>query len=273
MPSSLIRSMIEAALAGSSVLLDGFSRLGSLTVSEKGPSDFVSQADVGSEAVIKERLGHAHPGVPFQAEETSEGRISTGARFVIDPLDGTTNFLHGIPHWAISIAFWDDAGPAAGVILDPVKGELFWGERGQGAWVRRVTPGSSQVDRRLAGTTIGDLEHAVVHTGVPHLGRDGHERYLRELAGVMKRVAGIRRLGAAALDFAYVAAGRGEAFFERGLQPWDMAAGIVLVQEVGGVVTDYAGGPDAVSRSEVVTASSPGLHAALMAAIRSESVP
>ena len=258
MPSPLVQSMIAAAQAGARVLLQHFSQLASLTVDEKGPSDFVSQADRGSESAIKEVLGTATPGARFQAEETEQGRAVTGPRFVIDPLDGTTNFLRGIPHFAITIAYVDDTGIVAGIVLDPSRDELFRAERGAGAFLG---------DRRLRASMRGTLESALIHTGVPHRGRGDHDSYLAQLRRVMAEVAGIRRLGAAALDFAYVAAERGDGFFEYGLQPWDMAAGILLVREAGGVVTDLEGGDAMMERSEVIAAGAK-LHAPLLRAVR-----
>jgi myo-inositol-1(or 4)-monophosphatase len=183
--------------------------------------------------------------------------VTTGERFIIDPLDGTTNFLHGIPHFAVSVAYWDDRGPVAGVVLDPCRGEVFSAERGKGARLG---------DRVLRGSSRRTLAESVIHTGVPHRGRQDHERYLKQLASVMKQVAGIRRLGAAALDFAYVAAGRGEGFFEKGLQPWDMAAGMLLVTEAGGVVSDFSNAQGMMQNAEVVTAM-PEVHTLLLACV------
>jgi len=258
---SLQNTIIEAARAGAAVLRERFARLAELEVTEKGPSDFVSAADLASEAAIKAAITAAFPGARFQAEETAEARATSGERFVIDPLDGTTNFLHGIPHFAVSIAFWDDDGARAGVVLDPCRDELFAATRGGGA---ELVTASGR--RKLTGSTRRSLDDSVVHTGVPHRGRSDHARYLRQLEGVMQRVVGIRRLGAAALDLAYVAAGRGEAFFEKGLQPWDMAAGLLLVREAGGVVTDFSGGDDMMRNQEVV-AGMPEVHAALRSAM------
>jgi myo-inositol-1(or 4)-monophosphatase len=254
--------MIAAAEAGAAILRDRFQRLAELTVTEKGPSDFVSAADLASEEAIKRMISAAVPGARFQAEETREGRVATGPRFIVDPLDGTTNFLHGIPHFAVSIAYWDDSGAVAGVVLDPTKNEMFHAERGAGAFLR-----TSSGERRLHGSPHTALTECVVHTGVPHRGRGDHERYLEQLACVMKEVAGIRRLGAAALDFAYVAAGRGEAFFEKDLQPWDMAAGMLLVREAGGVVTDFFGRDDMMENTQVVVAM-PAVHEALLRCVR-----
>ncbi len=231
-------------------------------MTEKGPSDFVSAADLASEETIKRTILADVPNAVFQAEETQAGRVTSGERFIIDPLDGTTNFLCGIAHFAISIAFWDDAGPRAGVVLDPCKEELFVAERGLGAELR-----TKKGSRRLTGSPHRTLAESVIHTGVPHRGRGDHERYLVQLGHVMREVAGIRRLGAAALDLAYVAAGRGEGFFEKDLQPWDMAAGILLVREAGGVVTDFAGKDDMMQNTQVVVAM-PKVHAALLALVR-----
>jgi len=250
--------MIAAAEAGAVILRDRFERLSELTVTEKGPSDFVSAADLASEEAIKRAILADVPNARFQAEETREGRVSSGERFVIDPLDGTTNFLHGIAHFAISIAFWDDRGARAGIVLDPCKGEAFVAERGMGAKLR-----TKSHERPLSGSPYRTLADSVIHTGVPHRGRGDHERYLVQLGHVMSEVAGVRRLGAAALDFAYVAAGRGEGFFEKDLQPWDMAAGLLLVREAGGVVTDFAGKDDMMQNTQVVAAM-PTVHAALL---------
>lgn len=261
MTRELEELLVRAARAGAAILRDRFARLGELTVTEKGPSDFVSAADVASEEAIKETVRAAFPGARFQAEETAAARATHGERFVVDPLDGTTNFLHGIPHFAISLAFWDDSGARAGVVLDPCRDELFSATLGGGA---RLVAGG--VTRPLAGSPRRTLRDSVVHTGVPHRGRSDHAQYLEQLPRVMQEVVGIRRLGAAALDLAYVAAGRGEAFFEKGLQPWDMAAGLLLVREAGGVVTDFSGKDDMMRNQEVV-AGMPEVHAELLARV------
>jgi myo-inositol-1(or 4)-monophosphatase len=250
--------MVAAARAGARVLVECFAELPSLAVSEKGPSDFVSRADLGSEEAIKAALTAFDPEARFQAEESEGDRVSTGPRFLVDPLDGTTNFLRGIPHFAVTIAYADDSGLVAGIVLDPMREELFWAERGAGAWLG---------DRRIAVSTRASLPNAVVHTGVPHRGRGDHESYLRRLRAVMAQVAGVRRMGAAALDLAYVAASRGDGFFELGLAPWDVAAGALLVREAGGVITDLAGGDAFIERREVVAAGA-GLHGELLAALR-----
>jgi len=251
MKDDVLETMIAAANAGGAILRDRFQHLSELKIIEKGTSDFVSAADLASEEAIKKFFG----GARIQAEETKEGRVTSGERFIIDPLDGTTNFLCGIPHFAVSIAYWDDAGAVAGVILDVPKNELFVAERGKGARL-----GS----RVLHGSPRKTLHESIIHTGVPHRGRGDHDVYLKQLARVMNEVAGIRRLGAAALDFCYVAAGRGEGFFEKDLQPWDMAAGMLIVREAGGVVTDFSG-KDGMMQNTQVCVAMPEVHAALLA--------
>jgi myo-inositol-1(or 4)-monophosphatase len=256
MPSSIATTLISAARSAADVLRSHFSR--SLGVTLKGPSDFVSEADLRSEAVIREVLSAAHPGARFQAEETDLDRVSVGPRFIIDPLDGTTNFLRENPHFSISLAYADDTGTVAGVVLDPMRDELFWAERGVGAFLG---------ERRLHVSAQASLDTALVHTGVPHRGGMDHANYLAGLARVMASVAGIRRMGSAALDLSYVAAGRGDGFFERGLKPWDLAAGMLLVCEAGGIVTDQNGGEKMTERGEVLAASS-AVHAQLLKALK-----
>ncbi|HWZ88755.1 MAG TPA: inositol monophosphatase family protein [Polyangiaceae bacterium] len=254
MPSSIATTLISAARAGADVLRSYFARSLVPGVMQKGPADFVSEADLQSETVIRRVLGAAYPDVRFQAEETDVDRASTGPRFIIDPLDGTTNFLREIPHFSISLAYADDTGTVAGVVLDPMRDELFWAERGVGAFLG---------ERRLRVSSLTSLEAALIHTGIPHRGAADHARYLSRLSRVMASVVGIRRMGSAALDLSYVAAGRGDAFFERGLKPWDLAAGMLLVCEAGGVVTDQDGGERMVERGEVLAASS-ALHALVL---------
>jgi myo-inositol-1(or 4)-monophosphatase len=255
--------MIQAARGAAVSLLADFSDLAHLRVEEKGPSDFVSTADLRSQEVVRASLAAAYPDYALLMEEGDHGGGSIApARFLVDPLDGTTNFLHGLPHFAISIALEARGELVAGVILDPVKDELFWAATGQGAWLL-----SAAGKRRLAVSRERDLAHAVVGTGVPHRGRGDHPPYLRALAHVMGEVAGIRRFGAAALDLAYVAAGRIDAFFELGLAPWDVAAGVVLVREAGGIVTRCDGsrleGP--LDSSDVLASSGEPIHATITA--------
>ena len=261
MRSPIVQALIDASRAGSRVLLESFSRLPSLAVRDKGPADFVSQADLRSEAVIKEALAALRSPRPVPGRGERDQSRDAGPRFIIDPLDGTTNFLRGIPHFSVTIAYADDTGVVAGVVLDPSRDELFWAERGAGAFLG---------ERRLAVSTRTSLEDALIHTGVPHRGRGDHDAYLSQLRRVMAQVAGVRRMGGAALDFAYVAAGRGDGFFEFGLAPWDVAAGALLVQEAGGRVTDLEGGDAFAERREVVAATA-HVHAPLLETLRARA--
>lgn len=258
MPSSIATTLISAARTGADILRSYFARSLVPGVMQKGPADFVSEADLRSEAAIRQVLGAAYPEARFEAEETDTDRASSGPRFIVDPLDGTSNFLREIPHFSVSLAYADDTGTVAGVVLDPMRDELFWAERGVGAFLG---------DRRLSVSASGSLEAALVHTGIPHRGGADHANYLTGLARVMAGVAGIRRMGSAALDLSYVAAGRGDAFFETGLKPWDLAAGILLVCEAGGIVTDQDGGQRMTERGEVLAASS-ALHARLLKTLK-----
>lgn len=255
--SHLVASMVDAARAAAGVLLGYFTNPGQLRVESKGRADLVSQADREAEAAIFEVLGRADSGARFEAEETLAGRATSGRRYVIDPLDGTANFLHGIPHFCVSIAHVDHDQVTAGVVLDPVRDELFWVERGQGAYLG---------ERRLA-VSVRPLAEALVHTGVTP--SSSRQRFLARLERVMAQVSFMRRMGSAALDLAYVAAGRGDAFFEAGLKPWDIAAGLLLVREAGGIVTDLAGGDEMLSNGDVLAASA-SVHATVLAALRAE---
>jgi myo-inositol-1(or 4)-monophosphatase len=254
-PSDLVRSIVLAAEAGASVLLHYFERLESLAVRAKGPGDLVSAADVSAQDAILATLTRTDASARFQAEELESGQATTGPRYIVDPLDGTLNFLRGIPHFSVSIAYADAGGVRAGVVLDPIRRELFWAEHGQGAFLGeralKLGPGAGLADSSL-------------HCGLPQLSRPNRERYVARLARLMNQTASTRRLGSAALALAYVAAGRADAFFEPGLGAWDLAAGLVLVREAGGIVTDLAGG-DAVLESGDVLAATRTLHPLLLA--------
>jgi myo-inositol-1(or 4)-monophosphatase len=257
-----IESMIGAARAAADSLASDFAHLARLRVEEKGPSDFVSSADLRSQEVLRAHLSAAHPDHAFLLEEgpRAETRGPTKPRFIVDPLDGTTNFLHGLPHFAISIALEVDGRVVAGVVLDPAKSELFWAAEGEGAWLG---------EQRLAVSTEREPTRLVIGTGIPHHGRGDHPRYLAALGNVMRDVAGIRRWGAASLDLAYVAAGRFDAFFEQGLAPWDVGAGILLVREAGGKVTRSDGGALAgpLDSGDVLASSSEPVHSLLVAGL------
>ncbi len=252
--SALLNVMVMAARKAARSLVRDFGEVEQLQVSRKGPADFVSAADLKVEKFLVNELRKARPDWGFRLEEGGaiEGKDQT-TRWVIDPLDGTTNFLHGIPHFAISIGVEHLGEPVAGVILDPIKDELFSAEKGQGAFFN---------DRRLRVSARSKLTDAVVATGLPFNGKEGHDRSARELAVMMPEIAGIRRMGAASLDLAYVAAGRFEGFWEHGLAPWDVCAGIVLVREAGGVVTGIKGPEDPLTAGSLLAAND-SLHPVL----------
>ena len=231
--SPLLTVMVGAARKAGRSLARDFGEVENLQVSKKGPSDFVSAADRRAEDVLFTELQRVRPGYGFLMEERGvvEGSDRTH-RWIIDPLDGTLNFLHGMPHYAISIGLERDGDLVAGVVYDLSRAEIFAAERGRGAFLndRRI---------RVAGRTR--MDEAVIATGIPCHGKTGHDVFAREIAAISDKVAGVRRFGSAALDLAWVAAGRFDAFWERGLQPWDIAAGIVLVREAGGFVRGLDG--------------------------------
>ncbi len=237
--SPLITVMTDAVVKAARALKRDFGEVENLQVSRKGPGDFVTKADRKAEAILRDSLEKARPGYGFVLEE---GGLVTGSdpahRWHIDPLDGTTNFLHGIPHFAVSVALEREGKLVAGVIYDPIKDEMFVAERGKGAYLN---------NRRMRVAARLDLADCVIGIGAPHLGKSGHPRFLKELAAITVRTAGIRRSGAAALDLAYVACGRTDAFVERDLSSWDVAAGIVLVREAGGFATTIESDAEPVS--------------------------
>jgi myo-inositol-1(or 4)-monophosphatase len=231
--SKVMEAMTRAAQVAGAGLRKDFERARELAVTEKSASDFVSNADLASQALIAEELRRGFPEALLVLEEDRSSHALRGdLEFFVDPLDGTTNFLHALPHFSISIACQRAGELVAGVVYDVVKDELFAAERGAGAWLG---------ERRLSVTKEARLERAVIGTGIPHRGRPAHAAYLSVLPRIMADVAGIRRLGSAALDLAYVAAGRFDGFFESHLSPWDIAAGVVLVREAGGVVVQPNG--------------------------------
>jgi myo-inositol-1(or 4)-monophosphatase len=236
--SATITVMIRAAFAAAKALKRDFGEVENLQVSEKGPGDFVSHADVKAERTLRAELARTRPDYGFLGEEGGETEGDGRNRWIVDPIDGTTNFLHGVPHFAISIGLEREGEIVAGVIYQPISDELFWAEKGNGAFVD--TPNARS--RRLRVSGRKDPARALIATGIPNIGKND-PGYHSKLAVVGARTAGIRRWGAASLDLAFVAAGRFDAFFEFGLQPWDVAAGILLVREAGGVVCDIAGKP------------------------------
>ncbi|HWT31235.1 MAG TPA: inositol monophosphatase family protein, partial [Propylenella sp.] len=242
--SAILNVMVGAAFKAARGLKRDFGEVENLQVSRKGPADFVSAADHRAEEIIRAELQRARPNYGLLMEESgaTEG-TDQQHRWIVDPLDGTTNFLHGIPHFAISIALERQAKLTAAVVYNPISDDLFTAERGGGAYLN---------DRRLRVAARQNLAEAAIATGMPFMGHGDSALYLQELARIMPAVSGVRRFGAAALDLAWVAAGRFDGFWERGLSPWDTAAGILLIREAGGYVTDLDGGEASPESSHIV---------------------
>jgi myo-inositol-1(or 4)-monophosphatase len=257
--SPVINVMANAALKATRGLIRDFGEVEQLQVSIKGPGEFVSTADLRAERTLKNELLRARPGYGLLLEE---GGATEGSdrrhRWIVDPLDGTTNFLHGIPHFAISIALERDGEIVAGVVYEPTRDEMFWAEKGAGAYLN---------DRRLRVSARRQLAEALIGTGMPFGERGDRPSYLATLNRVMAATSGVRRFGAAALDLAYVAAGRYDGYWEFGLFPWDIAAGLLLVREAGGFVSDCTGGQTMMASGDVLAAND-HLHLPLAALIR-----
>jgi myo-inositol-1(or 4)-monophosphatase len=243
--SALMNVMIGAARKAGRSLARDFGEVEQLQVSLKGPANFVSAADTRAEEILHKELIRARPGYGLLLEEHGEveGADRTH-RFIVDPLDGTTNFLHGIPHFAISIALERDGELVGGLIYNPASNETFTAERGKGAFLN---------DRRIRVAARTELADCVIVTGIPHRGKPAQDVFLREMQSLMAATAGIRRTGAAALDLAWVAAGRFDGFWERNLRAWDLAAGIVILREAGGFVSDADGKDRMLDSGSVVT--------------------
>jgi len=256
--------MVRAAERAGRGLIRDFGEVEQLQVSRKGPGDFVSNADLKAERVVRNELRKARPDFGLMMEESGETEGADKSHvWIVDPLDGTSNFLHGLPHFCTSIGLARDGDVIAGVIYDPIKDEVFWTERGQGAYVN---------NRRLRVSGRRRLDEALLATGVPFARHDDPtlDLYQSQLRPVMQETAGVRRFGAAALDLAYVAAGRYEAFWENGLKPWDVAAGILMVREAGGFVTDLGGRRYELGAADIL-ATNDGLHERLVALLRGEA--
>jgi myo-inositol-1(or 4)-monophosphatase len=254
--------MVAAARKAGRALKRDFGEVEKLQVSLKGPANFVSAADHRAEETLYGELEKARPGYGFLGEEGGqrEGADKTHT-WIVDPLDGTTNFLHGIPHFAISIALAREGTIVAGLIYNPANDELFTAERGKGAFFN---------DHRIRVAARKRLAEAVVCCGLPHLGRGDLAQFRREFAAVQDKVAGLRRFGAAALDLAYVAAGRFDAYWERNLSPWDFAAGVLMVREAGGYVTDLAGNERTMERGDII-AGNETMHRDVLTLVRDAS--
>ncbi|RWB03366.1 inositol monophosphatase family protein [Mesorhizobium sp.] len=262
--SAILNVMVQAAMKAGRSLSRDFGEVQNLQVSMKGPADYVSQADRKAEDILFTELSKARPGYAFLMEERGliEGDDSQH-RWIVDPLDGTTNFLHGIPLFAISIALERQGQIVAGVVYNPAMDELYTAERGGGAFMN---------DRRLRVAGRTKLIDTVIGCGVPHLGRGQHGNFLIELRNVMAEVSGVRRLGSASLDLAYVAAGRMDGFWETGLSAWDVAAGILLIREAGGFISDFAGGQNMLDGGSII-AGNETIQRALLKTVRKPVTP
>ncbi|MGB9152983.1 MAG: inositol monophosphatase family protein [Alphaproteobacteria bacterium] len=260
--SALMNVMFKAGEKAAKGLIRDFGEVEHLQVSRKGPADFVSTADLNAQKAIREELSKARPDFGFVMEEVDGAADTSGKseRWIVDPLDGTSNFLHGLGHWAISIAAERAGEVIAALIYDPIKNETFWAEKGMGAY---------SANKRLRVSGRKDLSDCLIATGAPFKGVM-HKRphFVEELQAVMPKVAGIRRFGAAALDLAYVAAGRFDGFWETGLGAWDCAAGLLLVKEAGGFVAPITPGQDPMQSGSLV-ASNAVIHDEMLALIRS----
>jgi myo-inositol-1(or 4)-monophosphatase len=246
----MIQEMEQVAhaviLKAGELIRERIGRLTSDSIFSKGPSDFVTEVDHASEALIIEAIRSRFPDHHIMAEESAQGPLVDGITWIIDPLDGTTNFIHGFPFVAVSIGAWQDGSPVLGLVLDPVRGELFSARRGNGAYL------NGQPIRVRDGVQLHD---ALISTGFPFRVKGLIDPYLASFKGIFEKVSGLRRAGSAALDLAYVAAGRVDGFWEPGLGPWDVAAGSVLVLEGGGQVCDFWGGQDYLMNGHVIAGS------------------
>ena len=247
--SANLNLMIKAARKAGRSLVKDFREVENLQVSTKGPGDFVSRADREAERMIKEDLMGGRPTYGWLGEETGgqDGQDPT-RRWIVDPLDGTTNFLHGMPHWAVSIALEHKGEIVSAVVFDAAKDELFWAEKGAGAWCN---------DKRMRVSGRRNLHEAVFATGVPFGAKSTLPATLQDLARLMPACAGVRRWGAASLDLAYVAAGRYDGYWERELQAWDIAAGLLLVKEAGGFVSAIRDGDEPLVKGAILCANEP----------------
>jgi myo-inositol-1(or 4)-monophosphatase len=257
--SALITIMTAAARKAGKGLARDFGEVEQLQVSLKGPGNFVSAADHKAEKVIQEELSRGREGYGFLMEEsgTIEGADKTH-RWIVDPLDGTTNFLHGIPHFCISIGLERDGEIVAGVVFNPITNDLYQVEKGKGAFLN---------DKRLRVAGRRNLTDCVIATGMPISNANRHEQHIREQRELINKTVTVRRFGAAALDLCWVAAGRFDGFWERGLHPWDMAAGLLMIREAGGFVSDIDGGKRIFETGTLVVGNET-IHKQLLAALK-----
>ncbi|SNS24681.1 MULTISPECIES: inositol monophosphatase family protein [unclassified Azospirillum] len=262
--SAILNVMTRAAEKAGKAILRDFGEVEHLQVSRKGPADFVSAADQKAERIVREELQKARPDFGFLMEETGEiiGK-DTSHRFIVDPLDGTTNFLHGVPHWAISIGLEREGEIIAGVVYEPVHDQMFWAEKGAGAFLNH---------QRLRVSNRRVMADALIATGIPFKGHGNAKEFLVQLEALMGQISGIRRFGAASLDLAYTAAGRFDGFFEADLKPWDLAAGMLMVTEAGGFVSEIGQGKSPLTSGSILAANA-NLHSHLAVVLRNAGKP
>ncbi|UOA26734.1 inositol monophosphatase family protein [Pseudosulfitobacter sp. DSM 107133] len=247
--SANLNIMIKAARKAGRSLVKDFREVEQLQVSMKGAGDFVSRADIAAEKILKDELMGARPTYGWCAEESAEEEgTDPTRRWIVDPLDGTTNFLHGLPHWAVSIGLEHKGQVVAGVVFDPAKDEMFFAEKGAGSWMN---------DSRMRVSGRSHMIEAIFATGLPFAGRGDLPDTLKDLGRLLPVCAGVRRWGSAALDLAYVAAGRYDGFWERRLQPWDMAAGVIIAREAGALLEPLDPAADLLASGNVVCANEP----------------
>jgi len=252
--SPLITVMTNAARKAARGLQRDFGEIEALQISRKGAADFVTAADLRAEETLFEELQRSRPKFGFYMEERGEVVGSDNSnRWVVDPLDGTTNFMHGLTQCAISICLERDRQPYAGVVYNPFTDELFWAEKGAGAWLN---------ENRLRVSGRSDLSECLFATGLPFMDRPGRKQALEEVERVLEKTAGIRRYGSAALDLCFVAAGRFDAYWERDLNAWDVGAGIVIVREAGGMVGEINGGDNPMHAGSIIATNGTILNAA-----------
>lgn len=268
-----LKVALDAAEAGASVLMDGYGRRPSVRF--KGASDLVTEYDLRSEELIRKIIGRAYPDhLLVGEEEGASGSARSDYKWYIDPLDGTTNFAHGHPFFAVSIGLWgpDAEGkevPLVGVIQAPALGELYWGRAGNGACRRQILPGRGLVESRLAVSGTDNLRQAFLNTGFPYDIYERGSEVLRPFSRLIMAARTVRRAGSAALDIAQVAAGLADAFWETGLKAWDLAAGLLILQEAGGLATDYQGRPYVPGQSRDILGSNRLLHQSILDFLKS----
>ncbi|MFC2172537.1 inositol monophosphatase family protein [Acidobacteriota bacterium] len=249
----MLEKVVEIAKEAGGFLIENFGRI-TFEVAEKRARDFVTEIDLKAEEIIIRRLKESFPGTEILAEESGGERTQEGDLWIVDPLDGTTNFIHKVPIFAVSIAFLSNGQRRLGVVYDPSRDEVFSAEKNKGTWLNGQP---ATVSKKW------DTADALIATGFPFRSLDIIDPYLECFKKIFLKIAGMRRAGSASLDLCYVASGRYDGFWEFGLSPWDIAAGSLLVEEAGGVVTDFWGGKDFLWRGDIVTGSQ-SIHKALV---------